>query len=308
MIAHDRTRLTTRLGQGQYHHTPVMLPEAMAFLRPERGGVYFDCTCGEGGHSEAILKASLNSKTVCMDLDLNMLMVAKERFKEFEGRTWFVHTNFADIDKAASLANVANSDGILMDLGISMAHLKGEKRGITFMEDQPLDMRLDVNRGEPAHSILLRIKFEELASAISEYGEERFAGKIARAIINAREKEPINTTGQLVKIISSVVPRSGRINPATRTFQALRILVNQELESLEEAIPKCLDMLGWDGTLVVISYHSLEDRIVKNAFKNAADKGFEILTKKPLCPSEEEIEANPASRSAKMRAIRRKGG
>lgn len=306
MVVDDRTRLTTHLGQ--YHHTPVMLSEVLEFLHAGEGGTFIDGTCGEGGHSKAILESSDNAKVVSLDLDKNLLLVAKERLKNFEGKTTFVHTNFADIDRAAWLAGAQKVKGILLDLGISMAHIKGQERGITFNLDQPLDMRLNPEIGEPASRLIGRMKFEELEQVIRDYGEEHFSGRIARAIINERRKTKIETTGQLVEIISKVVPKGGRVNPATRTFQALRILINGELENLAEALPKCLELLEFGGTLVVISYHSLEDRIVKNAFKEAAKTGFSILTKKPLEPTEQEIQANPASRSAKLRAIRRGDG
>lgn len=280
----------------------------MDFLGPEEGGIFVDCTTGEGGHSEIILNLSDKSRMICLDLDLVMLHKAKERLKPFEGRATFVHANFCDIDKAMQLASATLVKGILMDLGISMAHIKGEERGITFAGDQPLDMRLDPMVGSSASHYVNKMKFEELAKAISDFGEERFAGRIARAITDARQKNKIETTSQLVEIISKVVPKTGKINPATRTFQALRILVNGELENLQEALPKCLRYLCGGGTLVAISYHSLEDRIVKNAFRDADSNGFEILTKKPMEANEDEVADNPASRSAKLRAIRRKIG
>jgi 16S rRNA (cytosine1402-N4)-methyltransferase len=286
----------------------VMPAQIMDFLCPEEGGVFVDCTTGEGGHSEMILNLSDKSRIICLDLDLNMLHKAKERLSKFEGRTTFVHANFCDINKAMELAQTTLVKGILMDLGISMAHIKGEERGITFAHDQPLDMRLDSMVGSPASYYVNKLKFEELAKVISDFSEERFAGRIARAITESRQKNRIETTTQLVEIISKVVPKTGKINPATRTFQALRILVNSELENLHEALPKCLRYLCGGGVLVAISYHSLEDRIVKNAFKDADPNSFEILTKKPLEANEDEVAENPASRSAKLRAIRRKIG
>jgi len=288
-----------------YFHRAVMVKEALEFLNTANGGIFVDGTCGEGGHTEAILLSSPNAQTVSFDLDEKMLKIAKTRLSQYANRTNFVHNNFNEIDKALKNLGILDISGILLDLGISMAHLKSEQRGISFNGDQPLDMRLNQSSGIPLSDILKTMNQTELEQILNEFGEERQSKKIARAIVEFNKNHTIKTTGQLTEIILSVLPRFGRIHPATKTFQALRIYTNSELDNLRTALPKCLDILKSGSTLVVISYHSLEDRIVKQAFKEADKEQFTLLTKKVVIPTYDEVASNPSARSAKMRAIRR---
>ena len=304
MTAQDKTRLIVHL---ERYHTPVMPSEVMELIRPAKCNIIVDGTTGEGGHSRIFLESS-KADAICFDADSEMLELAKKNLSEFKDRTTFIHANYSEMKEVLKNKNIHGVDGILLDLGISMAHIKGLKRGITFSGDQPLDMRLDTTTGLPVSYYVNSLPEHEIADIIWKYGDERKSRRIAKAIIWERDKGKIETTGQLAGLIQKSIGRQGRIHPATRTFQALRIFVNRELEHLETAIPNCLDTLLPGGTLVVIAYHSLEDRIVKHLFKKTDPEEFEILTKKPLVPSEDEIHENPPSRSAKLRAMRRIDG
>jgi len=301
MDMQDRTRLTADL---KPFHTLVLLNEILAYFKQTGCKVFVDGTTGEGGHTLGFLK-NTDAHVVCFDADSEIQQRAKERLQDYAERVTFVHSNFRYILKELAKASYTHVDAILLDLGISMAHLKDINRGITFATDQPLDMRLDTTEGLPLSAMLPQMTESEIADVIFKYGEERASRRIARAIVYYMDKKPITTTGELAGLIEKSIGRKGKIHPATRTFQAFRIFINQELTSLELAIPQCLDCLAPGGILAVISYHSLEDRIVKHMFKDAKGDEFEVLTKKPIIPTEQETESNRAARSAKLRIIRR---
>lgn len=289
-------------------HKPVLLRESVRLLTENGGKVYVDCTLGLGGHAKEILKQRKEIFLIGIDKDEEAIQIAKENLKEFEGRFVIYKADFKDFDLVLEEEGIDRVDGFLFDLGTSMLQLKSE-RGFSFQIDAPLDMRMDKEQTLTAYKVVNQYPERELARIIKEYGEEKFAKRIARAIVQRRKKKPIETTGELVEVILSAVPepyKHGRIHPATRTFQAIRIEVNKELESLKEALYKTPDYLNPKGRLVVISFHSLEDRIVKHFMKEKEKEGvFKILTKKPITPSEEEVKENPASRSAKLRAAER---
>lgn len=305
MTTHDKTRLTAHL---RPDHTPVLANECIDLLGCKDGGIFVDCTSGEGGHTILMLQSSPKTRTISLDLDPDMLDRARQRLVEFEGRTTFIHSNFSNIDKALVSQSIGMVNGILADLGISMAHIKSVDRGISFMSDQALDMRLDPTNGTPIKDLLPGMSENQIFEIIRKYGEDPMARKIAKAITSAVASKPIETTSELALAIEKTIGRHGKTHPATRTFQAFRIWINRELENLEAFLPKAIRMLLPGGTLAIISYHSLEDRIVKDFFKNAQDEGFEIITKKPITAGEVEISLNRASRSAKLRALRRKNG
>lgn len=305
MTTHDKTRLTAHL---RPDHTPVLARECIELLGCSNGGTFVDCTSGEGGHTELMLQSSPKVRTISLDLDPDMLERAKARLSEFEGRTTFIHTNFSNIDKALVSQSVGMVNGILADLGISMAHIKSVDRGIAFTSNQMLDMRLDPTSGKPLMELLPSMSENLIFEIIRKYGEDPMARKISKTIYAALAQKPIETTTELAELIEKNIGRHGRTHPATRTFQAFRIWINGELENIETFLPKAIRMLLPGGTLAIISYHSLEDRIVKDFFKDVQDEGFEIVTKKPITAGEEEISLNRASRSAKLRALRRSNG
>lgn len=305
MTTHDKTRLTAHL---RPDHTPVLARECIELLGCSNGGTFVDCTSGEGGHTELMLQSSPKVRTISLDLDPDMLERAKARLSEFEGRTTFIHTNFSNIDKALVSQSVGMVNGILADLGISMAHIKSVDRGIAFTSNQTLDMRLDPTSGKPLKDLLPGMGENLIFEIIRKYGEDPMARKISKVISTVLAQKPIETTTELAELIEKNIGRHGRTHPATRTFQAFRIWINGELENLETFLPKAIRMLLPGGTLAIISYHSLEDRIVKDFFKDVQDEGFEIVTKKPITAGEEEISLNRASRSAKLRALRRSNG
>ncbi|GAB6065578.1 16S rRNA (cytosine(1402)-N(4))-methyltransferase RsmH [Aquifex pyrophilus] len=289
-------------------HRPVLLKESVDILTGNEGKIYLDCTLGLGGHAREILKRKKDIYLIGIDRDEEAIEIAKENLKEFSDRISLYKADFRYFDEVLRAEGVERVDGILFDLGVSMYQLKSE-RGFSFQIDAPLDMRMDKEQTLTAYKVVNTYPERELIRILKEYGEEKFAVRIAKAIVNRREKKPIETTGELVEVIMSTVPefyKHGRIHPATKTFQAIRIEVNRELESLEEALYKTPEHLNPRGRLVVISFHSLEDRIVKRFMKEKEKEGvFRILTKKPITPSEEEIRENPASRSAKLRAAER---
>ena len=305
-------------------HRPVLLDESLGFLRPERGGLFVDATLGMGGHTEAILEASPDAKVIGIDQDAAALALAKERLARFGSRVRFSYGNFSEIRE---IIGKQRPDGILADLGVSSMQFDSETRGFSFRFDAPLDMRMDPDAGgETAADLLATLGQDELANIIYQYGEEKASRKIARWIIEKREAgTPIETTFELAELVRRAVRQGAKdkIHPATRTFQALRIAVNHELDILEQFVEDSVDLLKTDGVLAVITFHSLEDRIVKHAFQRLAGKcqcppripqcvcgavkKVEILTRKPVLPAAAEQKENPRSRSAKLRACRKLG-
>src|SRR5687768_17090672 len=303
-------------------HRPVLLVETVGLLAPERGGLFVDATLGLGGHSEAILEASPEARVLGIDRDPEALRLAAERLARFGPRFRAVHANHREIGRVLGEAGEREASGVLADLGVSSLQFDTAERGFSFRQNAPLDMRMDAGGGEEtAAELLARLPEEELARVIYEYGEERRSRRIARWIVERRERgEPIETTGALAELVARAVgyKRTDRIHPATRTFQALRIAVNGELEGLGAFLEAAVDLLQAGGRLAVISFHSLEDRIVKRAFRRLAGqcecgprvpvcscgarRAVEILTRRPVAPTPEEMAENPLARSAKLRA------
>lgn len=287
-------------------HRSVLADEVLTYLEPSKPeSVFVDATLGEGGHSARFLQSFPSLRVVGVDADAVMMGRARERLAEYGERVEFVNGWFDDYFADTTV----RPDRILMDLGISMFHFSHAGRGFSFKADEPLDMRLDADQERSAATLVNGLGESDLADLIYRYGEERLSRRIAARIVDARGDEPIATTKQLADIIWRSVPpsyRHGRIHPATRTFQALRIAVNGELERVERAIPLAVNRLAAGGRLGIISFHSLEDRIVKHRFRDIAASGsFEVLTRKPVIPGEKETSLNPAARSAKFRVIRR---
>lgn len=296
-------------------HKPVLLEEAVKILSPRDGKTYLDCTFGGGGHTRRILE-SADCKVVSLDRDPAAIERAKAVSADYPDRFEFRPLAFSDLDMLGG----ESFAGILFDFGVSSFQLDTPERGFSFMREGPLDMRMDTTKGFTAREYIESADESELVEILREYGEEPRARKIARAIIAAREADKISTTAELAKAIAEAAPSHERIHPATRAFQALRIKVNDELGEIERALPKAFAALESGGVMATISFHSLEDRIVKKFFKKAAgrpedrfDTSFvqdrvklaELLTRKPILPSEEETANNPRSRSAKLRAIRK---
>jgi 16S rRNA (cytosine1402-N4)-methyltransferase len=286
-----------------------MVSEVLEHLEPARGGVFVDCTVGLGGHARAMLEAGA-SRLIGLDRDPAALQLARSALAGFGDRVELVHSDYrqlADVLDARGLAGVA---GVLADLGVSSMQLDAAGRGFSFRRDEPLDMRMDTTTGPTAAESIATADERTLADVIYEFGEERYARRIARAIVERRRTAAIETTGQLTDVVRRAIPRKGfsKIDPATRTFQAIRIWVNRELEGLDAFIADAARRLNAGGRLVVIAFHSLEDRIVKHTLRALAaggDPGLAIRTKRPLVPGEAEIAANPRARSAKLRAAER---
>jgi 16S rRNA (cytosine1402-N4)-methyltransferase len=291
-----------------YVHEPVMTAETIALLDPSRGGLFVDCTVGLGGHARVLLEAGA-SKLLGLDRDPEALKIARERLEGFGDRVELVHADYRELGRVLDDRGVPGVDGALADLGVSSMQLDGEGRGFSFRRDEPLDMRMDQSQGPTAADLLDQVGEEELANLIFEYGEERYSRRIARAIVEARGRGSITTTGQLAQIVRRAVPRRGyqRIDPATRTFQAIRIWVNRELDQLEAFVVEACSRLLAGARFAVITFHSLEDRIVKHAFRALAQgrMALKILTKRPIVPGDTEIDRNPRARSAKLRAVER---
>ncbi|MGD1866252.1 MAG: 16S rRNA (cytosine(1402)-N(4))-methyltransferase RsmH [Phormidesmis sp.] len=282
-----------------FFHIPVLAEQVLEGLQVKAGGCYLDATVGGAGHSELILKAADNISLVALDQDLQALAAAKERLQAWGGRVSFVHTNFARYEPGE-----LRFDGILADIGVSSTQLDQAQRGFSFRAEAPLDMRMDSTQPLTAEEIVNHWDEKTIADTIYEYGEERLSRRIARKIIDNR---PFSTTTELAYAVGGAFPpkaRRGRIHPATRTFQALRIAVNGELDVLTGFLAKAPDWLNPAGRLAVISFHSLEDRIVKYAYRG--DERLQIITKKPLVASREEVRENKRSRSAKLRVAERK--
>jgi 16S rRNA (cytosine1402-N4)-methyltransferase len=300
----------TALGIGP-RHVPVLLAEVLEYLTPRAGGTYCDGTVGGGGHAEALLAASApDGALLGVDRDGEALAVAAERLRPFGARARLAQGDYRDLAALARAAGLGPFDGILLDLGVSSLQLDDAARGFSFGREGPLDMRMDrAGRGPTAGDLLRRLPPHALEAMLREYGEERWARRIARALVAARARAPMATTTELADLVARAIPRRAwprRIHPATRTFQALRIAVNRELEGLEEALEGAASLLAPGGRLAVISFHSLEDRAVKTAFRRlAAVRGLALLTRRPVIPATGEVAANPRARSAKLRAIRR---
>jgi 16S rRNA (cytosine1402-N4)-methyltransferase len=289
-------------------HMPVMPREVVALLQPERGGLFVDCTVGLGGHSRALLERGA-SRVLGLDRDADALAIARESLADWGDRVELVHADYRDLPRVLDARGIDGVNGALADLGVSSLQLDAADRGFSFRRDEPLDMRMDRTQGPTAAELLRDVDERTLADVIFQYGEERFSRRIARAIVQARNETPVETTAQLAGIVRRAVPRTGyqRIDPATRTFQALRIWVNRELEGLDTFLMAAVERLLAGARLAVISFHSLEDRIVKHLFR-ALERGeaaLRIVTKRPLVPSDAEVDANPRARSAKLRAIER---
>jgi len=309
-------------------HRPVLLAQSVGYLAPERGGLFVDATLGLGGHSKALLEASPLVRVLGIDRDREALQFATARLTGFHQRFRAVHANFNEIARALEEAGKAKPNkvsGVLADLGVSSLQFDTAERGFSFRQDAPLDMRMNAgSEEETAAELLARLPEEEIARIIFEYGEERKSRRIARWIVERREAgRAIETTVELAALVARAVgyKRTDRIHPATRTFQALRIAVNHELEGLEAFLEASVDLLQPSGRLVVISFHSLEDRIVKRALRRLAGqcecdprlpvcacgarRAVEILTRRPVTPTEAEMNENPRARSAKLRACRK---
>ncbi len=294
-------------------HVPVLLEEVVTWLRPRAKGCYLDCTIGLGGTAERILRASEpDGILIGIDQDPNAIACTRTRLQAYESRVHLFCENFQDVKAVMNLADRERVDGILFDLGVSSAQLDQPERGLSFQHDGPLDMRMNPARGQSVEDLVNALPETQLANMIHALGEERYSRRIARAIVHARRRVPLRTTMDLSRLIQQSVPRSyrsGRLHPATRTFQAFRIAVNNELGALKTGLDEVVDILAPGGRLCVISFHSLEDRLVKQAFRRLTQEApdqWVALTKKPVSPSEEERRANPRARSAKLRVIERK--
>lgn len=290
-------------------HEPVMVAEVLAHLEPARGGTFVDCTVGLGGHSTAILDAGA-SRLIGFDRDPAALAHATGALARFGNRVTLVHSDYRRLDEVLDGHGFERVDGILADLGVSSMQLDEPGRGLSFKRDEPLDMRMDQSTGPTVAEALRDVEESALADLIFAFGEERYSRRIARAIVHA--DRPIETTGELAAIVRRAVPYKGysRIDPATRTFQALRIWINRELEGLDAFVVSAARRLNPGGRLVVLTFHSLEDRIVKHTLRALqADQtsGISVRTKRPEVPSDEEVERNPRARSAKLRAAARTG-
>lgn len=305
-----------------FHHLSVLPDEVIRFLEPADGKTYLDGTLGGGGHSSLILEKAPGAQLIGIDRDRTALAAAGARLAAYGDHARLVHGDFADVAAHLNTLGITALDGFILDLGVSSHQLDTRERGFSFQQDAPLDMRMDTSSGETAAELVNELPEAELERIIGEYGEERWAKRIAAFIVRERAESPITTTFRLVDIIKGAVPKAKwdeRIHPATRTFQALRIAVNTELDSLEQGMRAALDLLKPGGRGVIISFHSLEDRIVKHIFREYAEgctcprqlpvcvcgkqPRVKILTGRPVTATAEETESNPRARSAKLRAI-----
>jgi 16S rRNA (cytosine1402-N4)-methyltransferase len=289
-------------------HEPVMVAETVELLEPSRGGLFVDCTVGLGGHARAIL-AEGATRVIGLDRDMTALTIAAESLAAWRDRLELVHADYRELPSVLAVRGIDGIAGALADLGVSSMQFDTEGRGFSFRRDEPLDMRMDQSQGATAADLVAGAGEEDLANVIFQYGEERFSRRIARGIVEARRAGRIGTTGQLAQIVRRAVPRRGyqRIDPATRTFQALRIWVNRELDGLDTFLVDASRLLDAGARLAVITFHSLEDRIVKHVFRAlaAGEEALRVLTRKPVVPGEAELARNPRARSAKLRAIER---
>ena len=305
-------------------HVPVLASEVVHLLDPKPGGIYVDGTIGLGGHTQALFALEPRITVVGIDLDREALSYAKKRLASFASRLHLVHASYTDLQKHLRILGIEKVDGLLLDLGVSSLQLDNPERGFSFRANGPLDMRMDTSQHLTALDIVNNLTEKELVDILFRYGEESFAREIVRAIVATRKSGAIETTTQLADLVCRTIPKRfhlRRKHPATRTFQALRVAVNDELRNLQNGLQTAFQCLAPDSVIAVISFHSLEDRIVKRFFRYKAvdcicppslpecvcDKQVEgkILTRKPIVPSKEEMENNPRSRAAKLRAMRK---
>lgn len=309
-----------------FSHKPVLLAECIDGLNIRPDLTYVDCTTGGGGHSVEIAKRLLgNARLICLDRDTDALSAAKKRLENYLDKITFVHTNFSDIGAVLDELHIHNLGGILADLGCSSYQFDTPERGFSYMHDAPLDMRMDTENGLTAYDVVNTYDESELQRILYEYGEEKFAPRIAREIVKARETEPIRTTFALADLIKRAIPAAAKVggpHPAKRSFQAIRIEVNHELDAIAPALKAAADRMVTGGRIAVISFHSLEDRCVKNTFADLSrgcicPRDFpvcvcgrkpivDVITKKPILPSDEELRENPRARSAKLRIAEKK--
>ncbi|WP_297135550.1 16S rRNA (cytosine(1402)-N(4))-methyltransferase RsmH [Terrisporobacter sp.] len=310
----------------EFNHVSVLLNECIENLNIKEDGVYVDCTMGGAGHSKEIVKRlSDKGLFIGFDQDKNAIATAKERLSEYSDRVKFVHSNFENIKEELEKLGIEKIDGVLADLGVSSHQLDEADRGFSYMHDAPLDMRMDVRQSFSAYDVVNTYSEEDLARIIRDYGEDNWAKRIAKFIVEERKEKTIENTGELVEVIKKAIPKKARIDgphPAKRTFQAIRIEVNNELSVINKMIRDAVSMMNKGGRVCIITFHSLEDRIVKNEFKDLSlscvcppalpicqcDKVSEVkvITRKPILPSDEEIEINPRARSAKLRVAEKK--
>lgn len=288
-------------------HEPVLLREVLDALEPARGGTFVDCTVGLGGHTRALLEAGA-TRVIGFDRDQDALAIARERLAALADRVSLVHEDYRRLKPSLAALNAGGVAGLVADLGISSMQLDAEGRGFSFRKDEPLDMRMDRSSGNTAADLLRDASEEEIAYAIFQFGEERYSRRIASAIVATRRTRPVATTGELAAIVRRAVPHRGyqRIDPATRTFQALRIWVNGELDGLDTFVRDAVDVLSPGGRAAVISFHSLEDRVVKHTLRGLEREGIvRLRSRKPIVAGDEELARNPRARSAKLRAAER---
>lgn len=294
----------------EFVHTTVLLQESIDYLNCRPGKIYVDCTLGGGGHTRAILDAiGTTGKVVAIDQDKEALQAAKEKLADYNEQLIFVNNNFGNLGLVLEELAIKQVAGIMFDLGVSSYQLDNPERGFSYQHNAPLDMRMDLEQETTAADLVNNLPVEEIGRIIWQYGEERWSKRIAQFIGEARNRKPLETTGELVEIIKAAIPAGARRqgpHPAKRTFQALRIAVNDELEVFRKAIKAGIPYLEEGGRMCVISFHSLEDRIAKHTFRELKQaKTVKVLTTKPILPSEQEVEGNPRARSAKLRAIER---
>lgn len=308
----------------EFKHVTVLLNEAVDILDIKPEGIYVDGTLGGAGHSLEIVKKLTSGKLICFDQDINAISAAKEKLKDFMDKTILVHSNFENLREELNKLGIESIDGFLVDLGVSSHQLDVPERGFSYMQDAPLDMRMDNNAELSAYDVVNTYSEAELKRVIKDYGEENWSARIAKLIVERRATMPIRTTFELVDAIKAAIPKKMRDenqHPAKRTFQAIRIEVNRELDVIEKTLLAAVEMMNEGCVLAVITFHSLEDRIVKNVFKKLqysctcppefpvcicnSKQIVEIITRKPILPSENEVEMNPRSRSAKLRAARK---
>jgi len=287
-------------------HVPVLLDEVRTLLQPERGGTFVDCTLGLGGHARMVLEGGA-TRLIGIDRDLDAIAIARVELAAFADRVTFVHADYREVVEVLDAQGVGEIAGLLADFGVSSMQLDADGRGFSFKRDEPLDMRMDRSRGETAADLIDRVDETELADVIYRFGEERRSRQVARAIVMARQQAPITTTGRLAEIVRRGVAARGwqRIDPATRTFQALRIWVNRELDELDAFIGRAASRLQAGGRIALISFHSLEDRVVKHTLRDLArgdEAAIKVLTKHPVIAGDAEAAVNPRARSAKLRA------
>ena len=282
-----------------------MVAEVLEHLAPERGGIFIDCTVGLGGHARALLEAGA-SRVIGLDRDPSALERSRDALAAFGAQVELVHSDYRELPALLDARGISGVDGVLADLGVSSLQLDAPGRGFSFRRDDELDMRMDTSQGRTAAEMLAAADEQTLADVIYTLGEERHARRVARAILSARSQAPITTTGRLADVVRRAIPRKGysRIDPATRTFQAIRIWVNRELDGLDDFLVRTAGRLNPGGRMAVITFHSLEDRIVKHTFRALqSEGGITIRTKRPVIPAALEVDGNARARSAKLRAI-----